>query len=220
MTTIDAARAVRLVAAGCAAVLAAAIASGPARAVAADDPPTGNITVEVVAINGSGCPVNTTNAATVREAPDNTGFHISYSSFRVQAGPTNGVARKNCLASVQVNVPQGFTLAVARADYRGRVVLADGATAVHSTNYYFQGRSENNVVEQHFAGPLGSGKVGATWSSTDAAAVVVFSPCGKSVILNVNTALQVSSPAAGSWISLRSSDADVDTLFQFSWKRC
>src|SRR5262245_60298021 len=65
------------------AVLAASLLApaGPST-VAADEPP-GNITIDIVTANGSGCPIGTTAVAM---SPDNTAFTITYSQFLAQAG--------------------------------------------------------------------------------------------------------------------------------------
>jgi hypothetical protein len=219
MTTTAAAGTMRIITAGCAALIAAAISSGPALAVTrapASAPPSEKIAVDVLTVNGTGCPAGT---ATVFEAPDNTGFHIAYSTFIARDGGSAAPTafRKNCQVALSVHIPQGFTLAIARADYRGRLSLAGDATALHRTNYYFQGDSDNNVFDHPFAGPQT-----AAWHSIDATAVeqLVWAPCGKTVVLNVNTELRVNSPKTASWISMRSSDGEADTLIQFSWKEC
>jgi len=215
MTTINASRAARFAAAGCAAILAAMGVAGPARA-AASDVPDEQITAEVVTMNGSGCPMGSTKP-NIREDYDNTGFRIQYPNFRsdaTSATPNPGSVR-NCQVAVRVDIPQGFTLAVARADYHGLLSLAPGATGTQVTNYYFQGNPNNNFVDHRFTGPnTGS------WNTTDIAAVAVFAPCSKSVILNINTRLIVTSPSGKSFMSLRKSDADLDTLIQLGWKRC
>lgn len=182
--------------------------------------PPGRITVDVITVNGSGCPAGT---ARVAVEPDNTGFRIAYDSFVARDGGTVNATefRKNCQLSLVVNVPQGFTFAIAELDQRGRAQLENGATALQRTNYYFQGSADNNPVEHSFRGPLRG-----AWRTVDATAVaaLVWAPCGERRGLNVNTELRVDAgdahPGRVSSISLRSTEADVDTLFHFSWREC
>jgi hypothetical protein len=197
---------------------------GPASAASAEAPesapPSGKITLDVVTVNGSGCPAGT---ASVSMLPDNTGFRITYRDFVVQAGgdakPTD--FRKNCQVNVLVHIPQGYTLAIARADYVGRARLEAGATGLQRTNYYFQGSSANNYSDHTFSGPLWS-----RWHTIDAAPVeeLVFAPCGEHRNINVNTELRVDegslNAAKVSSLSLRSSEGSVETIIQFSWKTC
>jgi hypothetical protein len=216
MTTIAAVGVMRIITAGCAALVAAAVCTGPAFAgpSAAVAPPAEKVTVDVNTVNGSGCAGNT---ATVRENSDNTGFHIAYSAFIARDGGSAAPTafRKNCQVNLSIHIPQGFTIAIARADYQGRLSLAADATALHRTNYYFQGDADNNYVDHTF-----TGQASGTWHSIDAVAALVYAPCGQTVNLNVNTELRVNSADALSWISMRSSEGDSDTVIHFSWKEC
>jgi len=178
--------------------------------------PDGNVTVEVVAVNGSGCAPGT--AAVIANA-DKTGFRIRYHDFVAEAGGTADPTdrRKNCQVGVLVTVPAGWTFAIAEAEYRGRARLTAGATALQRTNYYWQGSSANSSTEETFAGPLNG-----YWETSDVAPVLIYTPCAEQRILNINTELRVDAGTSGarSSMSMRSSDGDVDTLFHFSWVRC
>src|SRR5215211_5992508 len=114
--------------------------AGAAIAVAESAPPPDRIVVEVVTVNGSGCRPGT---AAVAAAPDNTAFTVTYSEYTAQVGrgatPTD--FRKNCQLSLRIHVPQGFTYAIASADYRGFASLQRGAYARQGANYYFMGQS-------------------------------------------------------------------------------
>jgi len=106
----------------------------------ASPPPSGQITVDVATVLGSGCPAGT---AAVAVAKDNTAFTVSYSNYLAQVGPQSAPTdiRKNCQLALRVHVPQGFTYAIAEADYRGFAALSSGATGMEQANYYFQGTS-------------------------------------------------------------------------------
>ncbi|KJK55093.1 DUF4360 domain-containing protein, partial [Saccharothrix sp. ST-888] len=81
-------------------------------------PPPDKIVIDVATVNGSGCPAGT---AAIAVSPDNTAFTVTYSNYLAQVGvganPTD--FRKNCQLNLDVHVPQGFTYAIAAADYRG-----------------------------------------------------------------------------------------------------
>ena len=189
-----------------------------AGAVESTAPPGGQVTLDVQTVNGSGCPAGT---AAVAMLPDNSGFRITYADFRAQDGgsaaPTD--IRKNCQVNLLVHIPQGFTFAVSRADYRGRAHLDAGATALERSNYYFQGSSDNSYADHPYAGPLDG-----TWRATDitASANLVYAPCGVVRSLNINTELRVDAgtSTATNYISMQSSDGEVYTLVQFQWKQC
>jgi hypothetical protein len=191
-----------------------------AASAAADDAaaaaPEGAVTVEVVAANGSGCSPGT---AAVIANSDKSGFRIRYYDFVAEAGGGADATdrRKNCQIGALVTVPAGWTFAVAEAEYRGRARLASGATALQRTNYYWQGSSTNSSTEETFAGPYNG-----YWGTSDVAPVLVYTPCSEQKVLNINTELRVDagSSSSRSSMSMRTSEGDVDTLFNFSWRRC
>lgn len=178
--------------------------------------PEGNITVEVVAANGSGCAPGT---ATVIANADKTGFRVRYHDFVAQAG--GGAAaterRKNCQVGVVVTYPAGWTFAIAEANYRGRARLSTGASGLQRTSYYWQGSAATSRTEETFDGPYYG-----YWATEDVAPVLVYVPCEEKRVLNINTELRVDAgtSATTSSMSMTSSDGDVDTLFNFSWVRC
>ncbi|GIM96962.1 DUF4360 domain-containing protein [Paractinoplanes toevensis] len=208
----------RLAALASATVLAALSLSGPARADAALTPPSGQVTLDVQTVNGSGCPAGTASAAM---QSDNTAFKISYSQYLAEDGGSTDPTdfRKNCQVNVLVHIPQGFTFAIARADYWGKMHLESGATALERANYYFQGSSDNNYVDHPFTGPYDG-----SWRATDITetADLVWAPCGVTRSLNINTELRVyaGTSTRRSYISMRASDGEVYTLVQFQWKQC
>ena len=193
--------------------------STPARA-AADNAvaavPDGNVTVEVIAANGSGCAPGTASVAT---KSDKSGFRIRYHDFVAEAGGTADPTdrRKNCQVGALITVPAGWTFAIAEAEYRGRARLYAGATGLQRTNYYWQGSSATSSTEETFAGPLNG-----YWDTSDVAPVLIYTPCSEQRVLNINTELRVDggTSTGRSSMSMKSSDGDVDTLFNFSWTRC
>lgn len=182
--------------------------------------PAERITVEVATANGSGCPAGTT---TVTAAADNTSFTVAYSDYLVQVGggarPTD--FRKNCQLSVRVRVPQGFTYAIAEAQYRGFAHLAGGAAGLQQAGYYFQGTSPTAYASHSLQGPFSD-----NWQTADRAdiATLVYAPCGVDRLLNINTELRVSAgsshPSATSFIWMDSTKGSVRTIYQLAWKRC
>ncbi|WP_043715831.1 DUF4360 domain-containing protein [Kutzneria sp. 744] len=183
-------------------------------------PPSGPVTVNVVTVNGSGCPAGT---AAVAVASDNSAFTVTYSQYLAQAGPQSAPTdiRKNCQLSLRVHVPQGFTYAIAEADYRGFADLHSGASGMEQANYYFQGTSPTARVPHRFSGPFFN-----DWETVDRTdvAALVFAPCGVDRNLNVNTELRVaagtSDPSTTSFMTMDSTDGSVNTIYRFAWKEC
>jgi hypothetical protein len=183
--------------------------------------PAEKVTVEVAAVNGSGCPAGTT---TVTAASDNTSFTVAYSDYLVQVGvgakPTD--FRKNCQLSVLVKIPQGFTYAIAQADYRGYASLAAGASGLQQAGYYFQGTTPTAYATHPLQGPFSD-----NWQTSDKTdvAALVYAPCGEDRLLNINTELRVSAGTSDatkttSYIWMDSAKGSVRTIYQLAWKQC
>ncbi|WP_406511059.1 DUF4360 domain-containing protein [Streptomyces sp. NBC_00161] len=182
--------------------------------------PLGKVTIDVAAVNGTGCPPGT---AAVAVAPDNSAFTVTYSSYMAQVGPgaPATAGRRNCLLSLVVHIPQGYTYAIAQADYRGFASLAAGALGTQKAGYYFQGMSQTAQRTHEFAGPFSD-----NWQTTDTTRInaLSWSPCGEQRNFNINTELRVeagtSSPSATSFMALDSTDGSVTSIYHFSWKQC
>lgn len=184
-------------------------------------PPADHIVIDIVTVNGSGCPPG---SAAVSVAPDNTAFTVTYSTYLAQVGvgskPTD--FRKNCQLNVLVHVPQGFTYGIARADYRGFASLARGATAMQRASYYFQGTPNTDIRTHNFAGAYED-----NWQTSDETEVsaIELHPCGAMRTLNINTELRVSAGTSNpatttSFLAMDSADGAINTEYQFSWRHC
>lgn len=196
-----------------------------AMVVGSEDPvPGGEITVDVVGVNGSGCPEGT---AEVAVSEDKKAFTVTYSDYLAQVGVGAGATdfRKNCQLSVLVHVPSGFTFGIAQADYRGFAALEPGASGLLRANYYFQGMAQT-VSSSH---PFDGGDLGFEddWLVTDQVPVAstVYLPCGAQRNLNINTSLRVLAGASDpttttSFMAMDSTDGSFSTLYHFSWMRC
>ncbi|GAA0641211.1 DUF4360 domain-containing protein [Streptomyces thermocarboxydovorans] len=183
------------------------------------DPPPDKIVIKVATVNGSGCPQG---AAAVAVSEDNTAFTVTYSDYLAQAGgdspPT--AFRKNCQLSLIVHVPQGFTYAVASADYRGFASLQKGATGTQRASYYFQGSPNTEYRSHPFSGPYEN-----NWQATDETdwAQLVWAPCGVQRNFNINTELRVNPGTARdkvSFMTMDSTDGDISTIYHLAWKQC
>jgi hypothetical protein len=182
------------------------------------DVPPGKITVDVVTVNGSGCPAGT---AAVAVSDDNTAFTVTYSDYTAQAGSgsTPTQFRKNCQLNLRVHYPQGFTFGIAKADYRGFAQLPRGAKGVQKASYYFAGQSSTVASTHNINGPKTD-----NWQFTDSTDVaeIVFAPCGMVRHLNVNTEVRAFTNPSNqpAFVSMDSTDGSVNTRYQFAWKRC
>ena len=186
----------------------------------ADPPPTGQITIDVVTVNGSGCRIGT---AAIAVSPDNKAFTVTYSDYMAQVGPASRPTdfRKNCQLNLRVNVPGGFTYGIAQADYRGFAHLERGAKGTQKASYYFQGMSDNDSRSKTWNGAMTDNW--QTTHKTDVAAII-YHPCGAKRNFNINTELRVdkgtSDPAKTSFMAMDSTDGSIETIYHFAWKKC
>ncbi|GAA2649699.1 DUF4360 domain-containing protein [Paractinoplanes durhamensis] len=195
-------------------------ASSPASPAKATPPPSDKMTIALVGLNGSGCAPGT---ASVLTAQDNTAFTVLYSEYTAQAG--KGAApdefRRNCQIALNVQVPSGYTYAIAKTDYRGYLNLAPGAWALQQANYYFQGYSQTARARHNF----NSGNNG-DWQTTDLVGLESYSwaPCGEKRYLNINTELRVGTGSSNgqtlNLITMDSTDTAIGTIYHLAWKRC
>ncbi|MFJ3977338.1 DUF4360 domain-containing protein [Streptomyces sp. NPDC090021] len=182
--------------------------------------PADQVTVDVATVNGSGC---RPGSATVAVSPDNSAFTVTYSEYVAQAGGGAPAVegRKNCLLSLVVHVPQGYTYAIAKADYRGFGSLQPGAIGTQKASYYFQGMSQTAYRTHRFDGALDD-----NWQATDTTGIeaLVWSPCGEQRNFNINTELRAevgtSDPSRTSFMALDSTDGSINSVYHFSWKQC
>ncbi len=188
---------------------------------AAPTPFSDKMSIDVVSANGSGCPWGT---AAVTVSPDSKAFTVAYSEFTAQVGvgakPTD--FRKNCQLGLNVHVPQGYTYAIASTDYRGFAHLERGASASQTAHYYFQGEPQTSRVRHNFTGP-----VEGNWQRTDHIGIssLSFLPCGEQRYLNVNTELRVNAGWSNkkkttSFLTMDSTDGNLDTVYHVAWKKC
>ncbi|WP_329350993.1 DUF4360 domain-containing protein [Streptomyces sp. NBC_01261] len=185
-----------------------------------DNPPPDKIVINVATVNGSGCPQGTTAVAV---SEDNTAFTVTYSAYLAQVGGNSDPTafRKNCQLNLVVHVPQGFTYAIASADYRGFASLQRGASGAQKASYYFQGSSNTASKNHPFNGPYDD-----NWQANDTTDVaqLVWAPCGVQRNFNINTELRVSagssSASAVSFMTMDSTDGDISTVYHMAWEHC
>lgn len=178
------------------------------------------VTVDIVTVNGTGCP---RDATAIAVSEDNTAFTVTYSQYRAQVGKRTRPAdrRRNCQIAAKVFMPNGYTYAIVRADYRGYAELAAGAVAWEQANYYFQGQSLTAQRRHSIVGPYAD-----DWYASDVADMRdrVWAPCGAKRLLNINTSLRVDPGTSGrsqtSYIDMESTDVDFSTIYHLAWKKC
>jgi hypothetical protein len=197
--------------------------SADAQAVVPPDP----ITIFGFNANGSGCPANTVSATIT---PDGSMLSISYSAMVAEAGPgtTPADGRKNCLLTLGLHVPQGFTYAVVGAEHRGNYSLEPSVVGTQTADYYVSGQRSSLSRKTQFVGDLGTGS-SDDWYRADAldVAALVWAPCGRDSIAHVNESVSVNNyiarqvdPNARGMMAQDATDIGIFAVYRLLGRTC
>ena len=164
---------------------------------------------------GNGCPAGSASASI---SPDGTALSILFDSFNVEAGgPNAAVARKSCNISIPVKVPNGFSVSLIDADYRGFVDAPKGSSARLDTEYFFAG-SQGPRYSTTFTGPFSNSY---TKSHRLAATSEIWSACGASVNLRVNSGMMVRAGRGSEALaSVDSADFKSGVVYHVQYRAC
>ncbi|MFM6928861.1 MAG: DUF4360 domain-containing protein [Bdellovibrio sp.] len=166
---------------------------------------------------GTGCPAG---SASVTLSPDSSAISMLFDSYVTEAGNTTGrrVDRKSCNITVPVSVPNGYSVAVFQVDYRGFNLIPRGASNRFDVEYFWAG-SQGPRVSRMFTGPQND-----NFNITDnlVAQTLVWSPCGQSVNLRVNSSMMAQSNARMEQTMGIVDSADVSSglIYHLQFRRC
>ena len=169
--------------------------------------------------NGSGCPIGT---VAENMAPDYTAFTLLFNSYIAEVGPNIPFAqkRKNCQINVDLDFPPGWSYSIFKADYRGYISAQPGVVGTHQAMYYFQGSGLTSRLRTNIYGPTDRNyQVSDRFDLRTA----VWSPCGASRALNLNSEVRLDNslnPRGSGLMTLDSLDGSVAMIYGLQWKRC
>jgi hypothetical protein len=176
--------------------------------------------IEGITYGGSGCKAG---SVAISKADDWKTVTLSFDSYVASIGP--GVSfverRKNCNINVKIHYPSGYQYTLYQTDYKGYCELEKGVTAKQQSDYWFAG----------FMGQKGSlksiwkGKFADNYSFRDTLAheAWVWSPCGASTTLNIDTQLNLDNnedKKASGFITTEVIDHKVKTIYGVRWRKC
>ena len=169
------------------------------------------------AFGGNGCPAGTASASITN---DGQTLSILFDEYIAEAGRTTNrrMDRKSCNVSVPVLVPQGFSVAVFKVDYRGFNSLPSGANSQFNVEYFFAG-SQGPRYTENFRGPLEDDYL---ITNRLLATSLVWSPCGQQVILRANSSMRATANSRMDQTMSTVDSADVESglIYHLQWKRC
>ncbi len=167
--------------------------------------------------NGSGCPTGT---ASVTLSPDETELSILFNQYSAESGGFTGrrVDQKSCNLAIPVHVPQGFSVSIFKVDYRGFISVPSGGLARLSAEYFFAGGRGPRITRTF------NGSYTSDYTVTDRlqATALVWSACGDSVNLRVNSSMMTQTNRNGdqAFATVDSVDISNGIVYHVQWKRC
>ncbi len=169
------------------------------------------------AFGGNGCPAGTASASI---SNDGKAVSILFDQYVVEAGrPTNRrLDRKSCNVSVPVHVPNGYSVAVFKVDYRGFNALPRGASSQFNVEYFFAG-SRGPRYTRDFTGPLEDEYM---ITNNLVASSLVWSACGEQVILRANSSMRATTNSRNdqTLATVDSADVQAGLVYHLQFRRC
>lgn len=170
-----------------------------------------SISVGKLGLGGTGCPAGT---ATATVSSDGSRLMIHFRQFQVMAGGKKSFDRKACGLSLPISVPAGMAVALVEVDYTGSARLPAGASATVAVETFVAG-GEGPKVERTINGPR-TGR----FSFSNTARGSVWSACGASTNLRVNTSLRITTRGPPASASIRRQEVDAAIVYRLRFRRC
>lgn len=166
---------------------------------------------------GTACPQGTVSATV---SPDGNEVSILFDQYVAEAGAGSGKSldRKSCNIAIPVHVPQGYSVSIFQVDYRGFAAIPSGGRGQFNVEYFFAGSRGLRANKSLRAGTQ------SDYLFTDRleASALVWSACGASTNLRMNTSLLVASNSRRdqAMATVDSIDVSNGIVYHIQWKRC
>ncbi|XXT21289.1 DUF4360 domain-containing protein [Sorangium sp. So ce429] len=170
--------------------------------------------------NGTGCPRNSPGTVTYSITADKQTFAVYFRDMIVQHKPQDPTLQyKNCAVGVNLDVPQGWMVAVATINTRGYVDIPTRVVATETSSYSFAGRPPQLVPHTPVKGP----KQGDYVFTDPLVISSLQTECGQDAILNINTRMVLDTsqnPRANALFTVEIVDGKFKKIFHLQWKKC
>lgn len=172
------------------------------------------VSIQNVGYAGNGCPGG---SASVIISDDRKSVSVLFDSYIAEAGGRDQgtFTRKKCDIAFGLKIPEGISVSLFDADYRGFTDLPRGARADFTRDYFFAG-SRGPSLSNRWTG-LRSDE----FLIKDQLNVManVWSPCGADVILRSKTATTLRTPRGHEAVVMVDSiDMRTKTLFRYNFR--
>lgn len=198
-----------MVASLAAAAVSVTLSSSPASAV--DMPP---VLITGYAVNGTGCPATTVAAAI---SPDQEAITVIYSQYMAEITTLSSTKTRNCVLTLNLDMPAGFTAAIVGIDHYGFKIMAPTTNATLYTEYRWSGLVGGTVPGQSYSITIPGGT--DNWARHDTV-TAMWLPCDQDPNFVVSTRLAIPTGQVGDMITMDSQDADFSTIFHLDWRSC
>ncbi|WP_437567718.1 DUF4360 domain-containing protein [Sorangium sp. So ce542] len=182
--------------------------------------PLPDLRITKIEWNGPGCPRNSPGTVSYNITADKKTFAVYFRDMIVQHKPQDPTLQyRNCTVGVNLDVPQGWLVAVATINTRGYLDIPTGAVATETSSYSFAGRRPQLVPRTPVRGPKQGDYV-----FTDPLVIgSLQTECGQDAILNINTRMSLDTsqnPSANALFTVEIIDGTFKKIFHLQWKRC
>lgn len=188
-----------------------------------DGPDPKEIQIISTSWSGNGCPQGSVSSSL---SPDRKVVTFGFDKFQVYIGPGYSPTEKtkNCQLHLNLKYPPGFSFTVVESTYHGFAQLDPEVTAnFYSTYYFSQNAGDTTTTATSITGG-GVWKNGSTYTKVDQvpSTATVYSPCGASGILNINSRISLTSTKTSATGLITDDDATVAFTQQLNlqWQKC
>ena len=174
-----------------------------------------DLKVGELAYGGTGCPAN--SARVVLDPLQNT-IGLIFDQYAGEAGATKKLDRKSCGLALPVKIPDGYSAALYESSFQGFYSLPEGAQSTFRLEQFFAGE-KGRKISTTFTGANDSDFVVSDILADER---LVFSECGASTILRVNTSMVVTTNDASDVASFTVDHADISAglVFHMKLRKC
>ncbi|TVY78491.1 putative secreted protein [Lachnellula suecica] len=193
-----------------------------------------SVTINSIAYGGTGCPQGSVGSFI---SADRTTFTLIFDSFVASIGPGVPITqnRVNCQLNLNLQYPSGFQYSILSTTFRGYAGLDKGVTGTQSATYYFSGLCDPTGTSAYSIFHPAATLQAATTSSfkgpssgdyeiSDAIPFTstVWSPCGASLPLNINSQVRLASTVTSATGLMTEDSVDGKVEFQVGvqWQTC
>ena len=177
-------------------------------------PNVSSVKIQSTAYAGNGCP---SGSADVVISPDKASVSFLFDEYIAEAGGQGQRTfdRKKCDIALGLSIPNGISVSLVDADYRGFHDLPRGSKATFSREYFFVGKQGPKLNKTWY------GSRSNDFTVTDNLAVManVWSKCGADVILRSKSAATVKTQRGREALMMVDSiDMKSKTLFRYNFR--